>query len=125
MKTNTQHFKEKLEKELLRLETELKSVGHKSATNAEGWEADQGSDIIPDAADDMEVADGIEEFENHAAITKDLEVQYKDVKDALHKIETTGYGVCEVCGEKIEEDRLEANPSARTCKAHMNAQREE
>ena len=125
MKTNTQHFKEKLETELSRLESELKSVGHKSTTDAEGWEADQGTDIVPDAADDMEVADGIEEFENHTAITKDLEVQYKEVKDALHKIETTGYGVCEICGEKIEEDRLEANPAARTCKKDMNTKREE
>ena len=125
MKTNTQHFKTKLEEELARLDAQLKSVGHKSTSVAEGWEADQGSDIVPDAADDMEVADGIEEFENHAAITKDLEVQYNDVKDALHKIDTTGYGVCEICGEKIEEDRLEANPAARTCKAHMNTKREE
>ena len=54
-----------------------------------------------------------------------LKVRYNDVKDALHKIETTGYGVCEVCGEKIEEDRLEANPAARTCKAHMNTKRKE
>ena len=31
------------------------------------------------------------------------------------------YGTCEVSGEQIEEDRLEADPAARTCKAHMNA----
>lgn len=122
--TNIQHFKTKLEAELARLEAELKSVGHKSATSADGWEADDKA-ADPDAADDMEVADSIEEFENHTAITKDLEVQYKDVKDALHKIETTGYGICEVSGEKIEEDRLEANPAARTCKAHMNTPHEE
>ena len=41
------------------------------------------------------------------------------VDEALEKIEKGTYGICETGGEKIEEDRLEANPSARTCKAHM------
>jgi RNA polymerase-binding transcription factor DksA len=41
------------------------------------------------------------------------------VVHALGKIEAGTYGVCEVSGMDIEEDRLEANPAARTCKAHM------
>jgi RNA polymerase-binding transcription factor DksA len=48
-----------------------------------------------------------------------LEGRRTDVKEALDKIEEGRFGICEECGEKIEEDRLEANPSARTCKAHM------
>ena len=39
---------------------------------------------------------------------------------ALEKIEKGEYGTCEVCAAEIEEDRLEANPSARTCKAHVD-----
>jgi RNA polymerase-binding transcription factor DksA len=31
------------------------------------------------------------------------------------------YGICKVCGEEIEEARLEANPAAETCKAHLNS----
>jgi RNA polymerase-binding transcription factor DksA len=51
-----------------------------------------------------------------------LEVRYNEIKSALKKIEESApgaYGLCEVGGEQIEEDRLEANPAARTCKAHM------
>ncbi|MCA9353454.1 TraR/DksA C4-type zinc finger protein [Candidatus Nomurabacteria bacterium] len=42
------------------------------------------------------------------------------VEGALKRIENGTYGTCSVCGEKIEEDRLGANPAADTCKAHMN-----
>ena len=50
---------------------------------------------------------------------KELEIRYNDIKDALDKIEKNKYGICEVSGEEIEEERLIANPAARTCKAHM------
>ena len=40
--------------------------------------------------------------------------------DALERIEKGTYGICEVGNEEIEEDRLNANPAARTCKAHLN-----
>jgi len=36
----------------------------------------------------------------------------------LKKIEDGTYGICEVGGEEIPEDRLDANPSARTCIEH-------
>ena len=36
------------------------------------------------------------------------------------KMEKETFGICEVCGKEIEEDRLLANPSARTCKKHLN-----
>ena len=115
---NTEYFKIKLEQELARLETELRSVGRINPSNPSDWEA-VPADINADSADDSEVADSIEEFENNTAILKELEIQYNDVKSALDKIEKGTYGICEVSGEKIEEDRLEANPTARTCKKHM------
>ncbi|PIR40297.1 MAG: hypothetical protein COV33_00540 [Candidatus Zambryskibacteria bacterium CG10_big_fil_rev_8_21_14_0_10_34_34] len=74
-----------------------------------------------DSADSNEVADNIEEFESNTAVLKELEIRYNDVKDALTKIEKNEYGMCEVSGEEIEEERLIANPAARTCKAHMGS----
>ena len=38
----------------------------------------------------------------------------------LKKIEAGTFGVCEISGEPIEEDRLDANPAARTNKANIN-----
>jgi RNA polymerase-binding transcription factor DksA len=66
------------------------------------------------------VAVSLEQFQNNSGEVDQLEKQLKDVKDALEKIENGSYGVCEVGGEEIEQDRLDVNPSARTCKVHMN-----
>ena len=54
-------------------------------------------------------------------MTTTLQARLTDVNVALGKIENGTYGICEVSGEPIEADRLEANPAARTNKAHMNS----
>src|SRR3989344_5330191 len=105
-----EYFKTKLEEELILVENELNSIGRKNPSNKKDWEAEP-SDMNVDSADSNEVADNIEE----------LEIRYNDVKDALTKIEKNEYGMCEVSGEEIEEERLIANPAARTCKAHMES----
>ena len=40
------------------------------------------------------------------------------VENALSHIENGTYGECEVCGEPIEEQRLEALPYATLCMEH-------
>jgi len=40
------------------------------------------------------------------------------VENALSRIENGTYGECEVCGEQIEEQRLEALPFATLCMEH-------
>ncbi len=115
---NTQHFKDLLEKELNTLESELATVGRKNPDQSGDWEATESEDADP--AEDAEVANSIETFENNKGVLNQLETQLNNVKKALEKINDGTYGKCEVCGEMIEEDRLEANPSATTCKAHMN-----
>lgn len=40
------------------------------------------------------------------------------VENALSQIENGTYGECEVCGEQIEEQRLEALPYATLCMQH-------
>lgn len=40
------------------------------------------------------------------------------VENALSRIENSTYGECEVCGEQIEEQRLEALPYATLCIEH-------
>lgn len=119
MTINTEYFKEKLEVELKTIEGELETVGRKNPSNPLDWEAKEG-DMNTDTAEEAEVAEGIEEYENNSAILKQLETRYNEVKDALAKIDMGTYGTCEISGLPIEEDRLEANPAARTCKAHMN-----
>ncbi|HEY0907758.1 MAG TPA: TraR/DksA C4-type zinc finger protein [Candidatus Paceibacterota bacterium] len=115
---DTAHFKALLEKELKTLETELKSVGHINPDNPKDWEPSSG-EVDVNASDSADIADNIESYESNTAILKPLEKQYNDVKLALDKIKKGTYGICEVSGEPIEKERLEANPSARTSVAHM------
>lgn len=119
MKLDTQKFKIKLESEKVRLEKELKTVGRINPTNPNDWEP-KPTKMDTDSADENLVADNIEEFEDNAGILKQLEIQFNEVKAALARIEAETYGTCSVGGEEIETDRLEANPSATTCKKHMN-----
>lgn len=122
MEIDTNFLKEKLIEDKKRLETELSTIAHHKGetTGAESWEAiatikDESID-----ADPNEVADKIEEFETNQAIAGSLKEELNEVIQALEKIEAGSYGICEIGGEKIEQDRLKANPAARTCKAHMN-----
>lgn len=43
------------------------------------------------------------------------ELQVKELKRALVKIDAGDYGNCEACDEQIAEARLEVNPTARYC----------
>lgn len=114
---NTDTYKAKLEEEKGVLEGELASMG-KQDTDTGEWEAAPDAQTAPEA-DDNDLADRSEEFEERSAKVPVLETRLTDINDALGKIENGTYGICEVCGGQIEEDRLEANPAARTCKACM------
>jgi RNA polymerase-binding transcription factor DksA len=116
---NTKQYKEKLEKELSLIETELKSIGRKNPDNQNDWEAVEPEND-GDTAEDGDVAENMERFEINRAELNQLEAQLNLVKGALEKIKNGTYGKCSVCEKEIEEDRLEANPSATTCKLHMN-----
>lgn len=111
-------LKNKLNEERATLEKELSTVGIRSDKNPNDWDP-KPEEMDISEADRNEVADKIEEFRNNIAIEKDLEIRYEEVVSALKKIEENTYGICETCNEEIEEDRLEANPAAKTCKSHM------
>lgn len=115
----TEHFKQKLEEELKKVEAELATVGIQNPKNPADWEAKETAmDTLSATADPNEAADKMEEYAENRAINDTLEVRYNDIKRALEKITKGEYGVCEVGGEPIEEERLEADPAARTCIAH-------
>lgn len=112
--------KEVLLAEKARLEAELATVGKQNPQNPQDWDAIPG-DRDDDRSDENDNADALEDLVNDEAIVRKLEAQLLDVNQALEGIEKGTYGACEVCGGAIEADRLEANPAARTCKAHMGA----
>ncbi len=117
-KKDLEHYKFKLEKEYALLEEELDSISRESSNTSNHREATT-ADIEIDSADENEVADKFEELEENKMILDRLEPQLNEVKAALIRIKEEKYGICEVSGEKIEKERLEASPTARTCKKHM------
>lgn len=113
------YFKDKLEKEKAYLEGELAKIGRINPDNPSDWEPIP-TEKDPSQADPNTVADSVEDYEENAAIVNTLESRYADVKSGLDKIKHGTYGLCQVCNKEISKERLEANPSARTCREHMN-----
>ena len=118
-----EHFKKRLTEEFKLVEQELKSLGVADEHAPGGWDATPG-DIDDTATEPDELADRIEELEGNEQEIKEIGEQKKNIERALAKLEEGTYGVCEISGHPIEEDRLEANPSARTCKEHLEQESE-
>jgi DnaK suppressor protein len=113
---DTNLFKERLEAEKVKLESEMSSLGHRNPAVPNDWEVAREEDSIE--ADLADQADIIVTRENTAAIFSDLEARYDAVIGALARIEQGTYGVCMVCGKPIQEARLGADPAATTCIEH-------
>ncbi len=116
---DTQKFKDLLDSQLTRLTEEMQELGVKNPEVKGDW-MERADDLDTVSSDPNDVADRAEEEAERRATLAALEGRYNDIHRALKKIEDGTYGICEISGEPIEEDRLEANPAARTCKAHLD-----
>lgn len=112
-------IKEKLEEEKNILLEQLKDMGTLNPETGE-WEATPEEQETPQT-DPNEMADRFEDFEERSSMIRTLEPRLKDVLNALKHINKETFGRCLVCKSPIEEDRMEANPAARTCKTHMES----
>lgn len=116
--TDFSSYKTTLESLKVTLTEDLNTIAaHNEATD--DWEVrtDQTGSNEPDANIQ---ADSEEDAEERIATLAELETRYRNIVRALKKIEAGTYGICEISGAPIEAKRLEANPAARTCMAHMN-----
>jgi len=95
-------WKDALEKEKVRLEKEIENLEKR---------ADFGSDV--DGFD--EESDEAEELINEKGAAFTLQGSLKAVSRALEKMETDSYGICERCGNAIEERVLDAAPESTLC----------
>lgn len=112
-------MKNRLEQMLADVTAELQTLGVQNPDVAEDWEATPDG-VATGEADPNIGADRVEDWDTRRATLATLETRFNNIKRALQKITDGTYGTCEISGEPIEEDRLEANPAARTCKAHIN-----
>ncbi len=113
MNIDEQEKKLILEKE--NLEEDLDALGTQDAGGSWLVRPDVGDGTRADAVDN---ADRTEDFEEKIARLNILEQRHTQINKALAAIEKGSYGICEVSGEKIPEDRLIAYPSATTTVEH-------
>ncbi|MBA2281505.1 MAG: TraR/DksA C4-type zinc finger protein [Acidimicrobiia bacterium] len=52
-----------------------------------------------------------------ASDLEEVEAELADVERALQRLDDGTYGVCEACGEPIDDERLAAHPATRACGA--------
>jgi DnaK suppressor protein len=101
-----------LEAERSRLEEVMSSaeLGTLEESETESYQelssVDQHSGDLGTATFEREKAD---------SIRTSVEMQLADVDHALARLEAGNYGVCEMCGKKIPDERLKARPAARFC----------
>jgi RNA polymerase-binding transcription factor DksA len=115
---NIDIYKNKLLDEQKLIEEELSAVAIKHE-NTGVWEAKPEEETYAEA-DENDKADRTEDYGERSGLVATLGGRLNDVLKSLKNIEAGTYGICSVCGNKIEEDRLEANPAAQTCKSCMN-----
>lgn len=104
-----EEVKTKLTEERERLEGELSRFA--TPTGTEGSYETKFQDM---GTDEDEQASEVEQYVDDIALESNLESQLKDVLDALEKITQGTYGICEVSGEEIDQERLRVYPAART-----------
>ncbi|HEY9583056.1 MAG TPA: hypothetical protein VJK09_01955 [Candidatus Paceibacterota bacterium] len=113
-------YKKLLEEEKKRLEIELGDVAEKDPDNPGDWVPTPPPNIEHET-DPVDAADAIEEYNERVGIEGPLEERLRDVNNALVAISKGTYGTCTTGDTEhdIEPGRLEANPAAMTCIAHM------
>jgi RNA polymerase-binding transcription factor DksA len=115
-------FKTVLQSELIQITTELESIATLNIQSGDWVAIPVASDLMQ--SDPNDGADGVEEWNERRAVLAQLEIRHRNIKSALDKIEAGTYGVCEISGEPIEEERLNANPAARTSLANIEREAE-
>lgn len=109
-------LKEKLEKEKLSIENELKKFAQKDERVKGDWdtkfpEVDGGigGQQLEDAADQ------VEEYITLLPIEHSLELRLKNIDLALERIKKGIYGKCKKCKKPIPKERLRVFPAAELC----------
>jgi DnaK suppressor protein len=106
--TESAELYERLKKEkteLLEKLEQLRALGQPSAERKEGSPFGKRE----------EGADEASELEKRLALEERLGESLNEVEHALQKYEAGTYGLCDSCGQAIEQARLEAIPQASLC----------
>jgi len=106
------------EKKLNYFKERLLAMEKEILENIEGetFEDENPFDVDGDLIDKADVLSSASLTEGLSASQKKM---LEEIRRALQRIKDKTYGICQVCGSEIEEERLEAIPYADKCKKHM------
>jgi DnaK suppressor protein len=93
--------RERLDQELEKTLAEIEQLNRKLEDKADYGLGKGGSTIY--------------EWEFNLALRQRLEAKAKSIRAALRKTQEGGYGVCEVCGQEIDAERLAVLPHTTLC----------
>ena len=99
--------KEKMEADLLRFKEQLEQIRDVGGDENRR----EGSPYGKKEEEATETA----EIENRWALEKRVLEQITEYESAIKKFENGNYGICEMCGQQIGPERLEAVPHAKLC----------
>lgn len=109
----TDEYRKLLLEERARL---LKAVEHLHGDNSSSIEDELGELSAAGVDNHMgDTASATYERELDAGLEQSAQHALEEVDAALARLDAGTYGVCEVCGEPIDADRLAAIPWARRC----------
>lgn len=110
--TQINHLKKQLHQQLKEIEGFLETNQEVESTELTDFDRNHPADMATDYTTQItEMA--IEDFR---------EEEVEEIKAALQAIEDGTYGRCQVCGEEIPYERLEALPTALTCIDHADTE---
>jgi DnaK suppressor protein len=106
-----QAFKQQLQSEQLEIQQELSSIGAVKTNDPNNFDS-----FIPNIGlSDEDNALEVSEYLNKLSTEELLEARLKEITQALSKIDTNAFGLCEECHKEIELKKLEVNPASELC----------
>jgi len=108
MTTGFNILRTRLENERARLLQELEQLQASAPTSDERREGSPFGKREEEATETLEL-------EKRLAMERRIKEEMVGVEHALSKFENNTYGFCDVCGQAIDPDRLEALPQASLC----------
>lgn len=112
-KSKLMKFKKSIEKKLLEIAEEMNEIKDNMDTNTRGT-----AGLAQDSVYSVHMADaGTDSFEREKSfhfMNRESDY-YKFLTQALERIEDGSFGVCNICGQLIPEERMMEVPNATKC----------
>lgn len=104
-------YKKQLETEKKKIQQELSNFGVVKTNDPNNFDSFMPTIGLSEEDNALEVSEYLNKLANESL----LEARLKEIVEALHKIKTGTFGVCEKCQKDIEIKKLDVNPASDFC----------